>query len=603
MRDIHLSTTRQSFVATLLAFLVLTSLFVPLTWAWEGSGEGIINVEGPKIITKALQAMDSLEYGLRESTEKVNREIKELPLKLFLSTATKLMIELSPDLTRTTVTIIIGGKVFKVPLDQLAKFTIAKVLAIGAEEVTEEIVEKLGKDKNLLDLYSYGGIEDTLKTRREQILKMSREFAELAERYDMNQEFIKDFEAYLDYVKNLGESYTHKIDELIKQHNEKELERNLIISTGGIALIIVTAGASAPVILATRAGYFVADFISDIWTKKDFLASLLSTWHSQVEGGMKKAEEIESGLKYILEKMKKNEPLPSIQVNVNEDYGSITIVNRGATDVTLKISYIGEMRTIPYQQTYVPPVHYYGAELPELTLKKGQRTLFPILKPLPDIVTQKWLEKATGYGLSVEERGVFKIFYGEEETVAITSASIVAFYKPHEFKDKNVQQVLITKGTMPVITNNLIITLEESGHKLYIRVYDNQSRFTGFDPETNSIKVGIPNSYYFDLEDKVMIVLPGEVKIEKIVVDASKAKETIEEYKLAVVIFKEGKQIDSAFVQSSIKRGEVKDYTIEEIKAPKASWLSTTPLIVLGIIIAVFVFAIRWKRKHNKMIK
>ncbi len=156
----------------------------------------------------------------------------------------------------------------------------------------------------------------------------------------------------------------------------------------------------------------------------------------------------------------------------------------------------------------------------------------------------------------------------------------------------------------------------EQQHKLYLTIYDERGRILGFNKETGTIEAGIPGSYYIDFGNAIKVRIPLDVKIDKIVVDASKATRPIENYLLRVEIYKDGKLIEITSESSQIASNEQKAYNFqmtEDLKpllkeitilTTSQTPLTTTGILVLVIILAgivsiivLMLFVIMWKKK------
>jgi hypothetical protein len=163
--------------------------------------------------------------------------------------------------------------------------------------------------------------------------------------------------------------------------------------------------------------------------------------------------------------------------------------------------------------------------------------------------------------------------------------------------------------------NSVDITLiePEQQHKLYLTIYDEKGRILGFNKATGTIEAGIPGSYYIDFGNAIKINIPLDVKIGKIVVDASEAKQPVENYTLQVETRKDGKTIGTVSVTNQISSNEQKAYNFQltedlklllnetTITTPQTTSPVATGILVLVIIVAsIFaftLFAIRRRRK------
>jgi rhamnogalacturonyl hydrolase YesR len=163
--------------------------------------------------------------------------------------------------------------------------------------------------------------------------------------------------------------------------------------------------------------------------------------------------------------------------------------------------------------------------------------------------------------------------------------------------------------------NSMDITLvePERQHKLYLTIYDERGRILGFNKATGTIEAGILGSYYIDFGNAIKVHIPLDVKIDKIIVDASKATQPIENYTLRVEIYKDGKPIETTSVSNQIAPNEQKAYNFQLTKDLKPllneTTILTTPqtppmatgilvlVIILASIIALTLFVIVWKRK------
>jgi hypothetical protein len=130
-------------------------------------------------------------------------------------------------------------------------------------------------------------------------------------------------------------------------------------------------------------------------------------------------------------------------------------------------------------------------------------------------------------------------------------------------------------------SNSMEISLTEPGtqRKLYLTIYDTEGRIVGFDRKSGNIVSGIPNSYYLDFGNAIIIYVPLNVKIEKIVVDAIKSEQPIENYSLMIQVYKEGNLVSSTSLSSQININTKKEYSLQltgDLK-PILNELTTTP--------------------------
>jgi hypothetical protein len=130
-------------------------------------------------------------------------------------------------------------------------------------------------------------------------------------------------------------------------------------------------------------------------------------------------------------------------------------------------------------------------------------------------------------------------------------------------------------------SNSMEISLTEPAtqRKLYLTVYDTEGRIVGFDRKSGNIVAGIPNSYYLDFGNAIIIYVPLNVKIEKIVVDAIKSEQPIESYSLMIQVYKEGNLVSSTSLSSQININTKKEYSLQltgDLK-PILNELTTTP--------------------------
>jgi hypothetical protein len=564
------------------------------------------------LIKNALEAINSLDYGLKISAEKVSDKIKEktkeLPLKVLLSATNLLIGSLPIKVTDAKLILYIDGSKITVALNSLIKFTIARLLKIPVEKVTEKVLEG-AKDKTIKDLYDQGGYKEHFDNIRKIITSLNEEFLKLPQDI-MNEEFIKDFNSNLILLQGSHESYSNQIDRIIKIHEKKSFERNVLITAGALGIIIITSVVALPltVVVAAKLGYFVITFLVDLKSEHDFIQTLANTWYGYSIDALGLSVKIVDTLQYILNKLKRSEAFPKIGYELDTQHGIVWMKNEGKIPVKIMAKYNGELRTYPFEQTYVNPIQNYGGYLDEFTLDPNQKFGKPLFKPEYDKGTEEWLKKATGYGLTVYERGFFTVEYGEEGSGAFVSKGIgpiTAEYKPFELRDKEIKSVLMKKGTMPMPLDHIIVTLIEpkAQKKLYLFVYDDEGNYVGLDKKTGEVNIGITGAYYVDFDYGITIMLPMNTKLKKIVVDAGMMEENIGKYNLTTIIYKEGVVINLAEIFSSITKGQTKEYNFQltgdlkpilneqttTLTTPSATTPPNIELIIIIIVIAAIL--------------
>jgi hypothetical protein len=145
-----------------------------------------------------------------------------------------------------------------------------------------------------------------------------------------------------------------------------------------------------------------------------------------------------------------------------------------------------------------------------------------------------------------------------------------------------------------------------------LTIYDEKGRILGFNKATGTIEAGIPGSYYIDFGNAIKINIPLDVKIDKIIVDASEAKQPVENYTLQVEIRKDGKTIGTLSVTNQISSNEQKAYNFQltedlkpilnetTITTPQTTSPVATGILVLVIIVAsIFAFTLYNKTRKK----
>lgn len=147
-----------------------------------------------------------------------------------------------------------------------------------------------------------------------------------------------------------------------------------------------------------------------------------------------------------------------------------------------------------------------------------------------------------------------------------------------------------------------ITGLQEPKSKLYLHVYDNQSRHIGINHATNETELGIPDANYFDLGNVTFITLPENVTAFKVVVDSRYAENEVENYTIKIDTFKND-TISSDFTkEENISRGTPIEYTVRIDAEGKITVVPEFPSMTLLLLMLILVFfvAILGKRFQAK---
>ncbi len=115
---------------------------------------------------------------------------------------------------------------------------------------------------------------------------------------------------------------------------------------------------------------------------------------------------------------------------------------------------------------------------------------------------------------------------------------------------------------LTTVGSGIKIELDEGGQKLYLHVYDESGHHVGINYSNWKIETEVPGSRYFDDLHGAIAIVPGDMKIGKVEVDASNAVRPVEDYNLAVKVLKNGKIIGSVKKTEQIKRGTSKSYEV-----------------------------------------
>jgi len=180
----------------------------------------------------------------------------------------------------------------------------------------------------------------------------------------------------------------------------------------------------------------------------------------------------------------------------------------------------------------------------------------------------------------------FNIVYVDDPDPSWPSESfgeVQAPWKRQRWNDPN----YVLKPYRVIKSSFSILGLAETEGKLYLHVYDNESRHVGFNNETLEVEKQIPDSYYEDLGNTTFIILPENITNFIILIDATYAHNLTEEYNLSLATVRNNKIVDETTIINNINKGERQEFDVElsptgEIIAiPEFSLFLTLPLFMI----------------------
>ena len=164
------------------------------------------------------------------------------------------------------------------------------------------------------------------------------------------------------------------------------------------------------------------------------------------------------------------------------------------------------------------------------------------------------------------------------------------------------------------LSDSVVVRLRERGRKLYLYVYDVEGRSVRFDVRTGLVEVDIPGAQYFDFGSEILVVLPADVNISRVVIDACMAEEPRENYTLEVKLFRDGEAVREKSISGSIQRGINISYKVSVSEAEvsvKSEYIETTKpksakptipieyIAIITIVVVALIVTVAIKRKRR----
>jgi len=290
----------------------------------------------------------------------------------------------------------------------------------------------------------------------------------------------------------------------------------------------------------------------------------------------------------------------------------------GVEGLTMKVLFnaLQELLNTPPELEY-SDVEYYMATTVSYYLGR------PVVMWLVpgDTATFEFAIQETSYKAGVQMRPLFKAQYIEVERIVKinnwqdleTWANFLTAFNWNEISE------LYTASSNPYTTprippssswsGGMEVKLQETQHKLYLHVYDDQNRHVGYNRETGQVEIDIPGSHYYDHQNgTIVILLPSGVFISSVRVDAGDAKEPREEYTLVVSTVDGMQVVDRKEVRGVIDKGRVVEYRVEAssdgkvvVATPPPWYVSYWPVFAIAAVAAVAIaFRGRLRTRQRK---
>jgi len=405
------TTTRKALCLMLVAFIILSSFHI--SEAWEGKGEGIINVKAHEFLESGLNAIYTLEKGVLDGANIVDDQTGGVAIA-----GLKMAIGLIP-VPSTRLSVKIAGELIKPTVSELI------------EHVTEQYIDV----DTLYSLYSNGYFSSTMQALRDEIVNLDNKFHEYSDIFPADSEFVKDIQYYWDYIKWVGKAYPNQLESLVEAHEARERDQfvaDLLLLGGGIALVAVTGGTGLPVLIysAFKGGYDLFKGINDIREEADLYNCLRNMSFTQSIDAIYFANQIVEGIRFISDKLRANDfSFPEITITPLLN-GWASVINEHDKPIKVKVQHTVTLH-VPLPKDHIPAIpevletRTYGNTY-ELTLQANEEKIFS--KPLPPDRIKQWIDKVCDKKYKIEEVVTIRVFYGEQQTGPIALKDLLLNY-------------------------------------------------------------------------------------------------------------------------------------------------------------------------------
>ena len=417
---------RSSILASVLVTILFLPFFSPIfsVQAWEGDGEGVIEVDVHEALRIGFDAIDALEKGVLEGAKIVDDNTLEIPLE-----ALKMAIQFLPTAAKTKELALKIG-------DEIGKRMVGDVL--------EETIEGAAKVNSHYKSFSEGFFSSNMSMWKERLVSLDSRFRKYDDEYLWDIDFIEDMRRYHLFLEDVGEKYPGELMEIVEAHDWEERKYDMIFLGVAIVAIIITWGAATPFVIAVKAAYRTIETIGDLREDFEFYESLCFTSENQMIDALYYASQVSKGLEYAANKLESDSQyFPKISIIPVGD-GSVWAINEYNEPLNVKVVYNSSLASIPHEEHKASETHAYSVPSEEIALQPDVPTFF--VKPPPPSDVTSWIEQQASNGNNIKEMVDLNIFYGENGLHAMKKYTMNFEYKPYIEEDQVKEDYEMTEG-------------------------------------------------------------------------------------------------------------------------------------------------------------